>query len=274
MAIDLNILVHAYSAGIFPMSDARDDDEIYWVEPKMRAILPLDGFNLSRSLAKTIRQDRFNITCDTAFAQVIALCAEETAERDETWINQEIEEAFFELHHLGMAHSVECWSADGALVGGLYGLALGRAFFGESMFSRASDASKVALAALIARLRIGGFELLDCQFMTEHLGRLGAIEISQETYLEKLKTALRDEETTEDNQFSTVCSSVGCSSGWSDGAGSSTGATCWGALDCFLGATLPATGAAAASGSATGAAFSVGASSPGKAILHCLTHTS
>ena len=195
MAIDLPILLRAYSLGMFPMADDRRARSIFWVEPEMRAIMPIDGFHLSRSLRKVIRSDRFEVTRDTAFEQVIALCAASATDRPSTWINQDIEEAFIRLHHCGLAHSVEVWSKDGGekqLVGGLYGLALGRAFFGESMFSRATDASKVAMAWLVARLKVGGYSLLDCQFMTEHLASLGAIEISAEDYSGLLGAAVGD----------------------------------------------------------------------------------
>ena len=192
MTIDLDLLLKAYASGIFPMADARDDPDTFWVEPKARAIIPLDNFRMSRSLRKTIRSDRFQVTADAAFADVIDICATEAADRQETWINAEIEEAFNQLHQLGYAHSIECWQRDDGsgedrLVGGLYGLAIGGAFCGESMFSRTRDASKVALAWLVARLKVGGFRLLDCQFMTDHLASLGAVEISQEDYVEDLK---------------------------------------------------------------------------------------
>ena len=192
MAIDLDLLLKAYASGIFPMADARDDPDTFWVEPKARAIIPLDNFRMSRSLRKTIRSDRFRVTTDAAFANVIDICASEAADRQETWINAEIEEAFNQLHQHGYAHSVECWQTDAAsgeerLVGGLYGLAIGGAFCGESMFSRTRDASKVALAWLVARLKVGGFALLDCQFMTDHLESLGAVEVGQEDYAEDLK---------------------------------------------------------------------------------------
>jgi len=187
--LDPDLVLRAYAMGVFPMSEHRDDTSVFWVEPRQRAILPLDGFHLSRSLRKTIRSDRFRITADAAFDQVIALCAESAPDRPDTWINPPIERVFIELHGRGFAHSVECWDGD-RLVGGLYGLALGRAFFGESMVSRARDASKVAIAALVARLRVGGFRLLDCQFMTDHLNSLGAVEIGRETYLSLLSDAL------------------------------------------------------------------------------------
>jgi leucyl/phenylalanyl-tRNA--protein transferase len=182
--IDPDLLLRAYGIGVFPMADSRDAKEVFWVEPRRRAIIPLDGFRLSRSLRKTLRSGAFEVTADTDFAQVVRLCAK----RDETWINDEIEKSFIELHRLGHAHSVEC-REDGELVGGLYGVRLGGAFFGESMFSLRTDASKVALAWLVARLKVGGFGLLDCQFMTDHLRSLGAVEISQQDYLALLATA-------------------------------------------------------------------------------------
>lgn len=189
MPIDLSLLLRAYAMGIFPMADSRDDPEIFWVEPKNRAILPLDGFHMSSSLRKVIRSDRFTVTADRDFPAVIKACGTPAPDRAETWINRQIEEACIRLHRAGHAHSIECWR-EGELVGGLYGIALGRAFFGESMFSRETDASKVALAWLVARLRVGGFILLDCQFMTDHLRSLGAIEISQDDYLGVLGVAV------------------------------------------------------------------------------------
>lgn len=188
-ALDPDLLLRAYSVGVFPMASTRDAAEVFWVEPKKRGILPLDGFHLSRSLAKTIRSDRYTITVDTAFGQVVSHCAESTARRPDTWINPDIERAYAELHRRGYAHSVEAWQGD-ALVGGLYGVRLGAAFFGESMFSRARDASKVALAHLVARLKFGGFKLLDCQFLTEHLASLGTIEVGREAYVALLDSAL------------------------------------------------------------------------------------
>ncbi|HVI99612.1 MAG TPA: leucyl/phenylalanyl-tRNA--protein transferase [Sphingomonas sp.] len=187
--LDPHLVLGAYAAGVFPMADSRDADTVFWVEPRQRAILPLDGFRVSRSLRKTIASDRFRVTADTAFADVLALCAESVANRPDTWISRPIERVFAELHRMGFAHSIECWSGD-RLIGGLYGLALGRAFFGESMVSRATDASKVALAWLVARLKRGGFTLLDCQFQTDHLASLGAIEIAREDYLALLTAAL------------------------------------------------------------------------------------
>lgn len=186
--LDPALLLKAYAAGIFPMADGRDAPEIYWVEPRKRGVLPLDGFRLSRSLAKTLRSERYETTADRAFEDVVRLCAEEAENRPSTWINRQIEASVALLHASGHAHSIETWE-NGVLVGGLYGVRLGRAFFGESMFSRATDASKVALAHLVARLRAGGFTLLDCQFITPHLASLGAIEIDRADYLAALVSA-------------------------------------------------------------------------------------
>ena len=183
--LDPRLLLQGYASGIFPMADGREADELYWVEPRTRAIIPLDGFHASRSLRRTLKSDRFRVTRDRDFAGVIAACAD----REETWINAELEHAMTALHGSGYAHSIEVWSAD-QLVGGLYGVKLGRAFFGESMFSRATDASKVALAWLVARMKVGNFTLLDCQFMTEHLASLGAINVPRETYVALLADAL------------------------------------------------------------------------------------
>jgi leucyl/phenylalanyl-tRNA---protein transferase len=183
--LDPRLLLQGYATGIFPMADSRDAAELFWVEPRNRAIIPLDRFHLSRSLKRTLRSGRFELTHDRDFAAVITACAE----REETWINAELERAMLALHHSGHAHSIEVWS-NGELVGGLYGVKLGRAFFGESMFSRARDASKVALAWLVARLAVGNFTLLDCQFITEHLASLGAISVPRETYVALLSAAL------------------------------------------------------------------------------------
>ena len=184
MSLDPQLLLGAYATGIFPMADSRDADEIYWVEPRERAIIPLDGFHLSRSLRRTLQSDMFSVTRDRAFADVVEACAD----RPETWINRDIEEAVNALHASGHAHSIEVWRG-AELVGGLYGVALGRAFFGESMFSNARDASKVALAWLVARLKAGHFTLLDCQIMTPHLSTLGAIAIPASRYAALLSAA-------------------------------------------------------------------------------------
>jgi len=187
--LDPELMLRAYTVGVFPMADARTAPSVYWVEPKTRAIMPLDGFHLSRSLRKTMLSGRFTTTADRAFAAVVRGCAEAMPDRPDTWINHQIEQAVAELHRQGQAHSIETWQGD-TLVGGLYGIALGRAFFGESMFSRAADASKMALAHLVARLRAGGFTLLDCQFMTDHLASLGAVEIDRATYMALLGDAV------------------------------------------------------------------------------------
>ena len=191
--LDPRLLLQCYAAGIFPMADSRDAAELFWVEPRHRAIIPLGagnaGFHMSRSLRRTLRSGRFHVTRDRNFAGVISGCAN----RPETWINAEIERAMLALHATGHAHSIEVWHhrENGAeLVGGVYGVRLGRAFFGESMFSTMTDASKVALAWLVARLKVGGFTLLDCQFMTDHLASLGAISVPRADYVALLAGAL------------------------------------------------------------------------------------
>jgi leucyl/phenylalanyl-tRNA--protein transferase len=183
------LLLKAYAVGLFPMAESADDPALFWVDPERRGILPLDGFHVSRSLRKTVRGGAFSVTCDTDFVGVMRACAEPTALRPSTWINDEIVRLYAALHAMGNAHSVEC-RRDGVLVGGLYGVALGGAFFGESMFSRATDASKVALVHLVARLRRGGFTLLDAQFLTAHLARFGAIEVPRARYRRMLAGAL------------------------------------------------------------------------------------
>ena len=232
------------------MADGADDPSVHWVEPRLRAILPLDGFHLSRSLKKVILSDRFHVTTDTAFRAMMALCAEPADDRPTTWINPVIKTSYERLFQLGHAHSVEVWQ-DGALVGGLYGVSLGRAFFGESMVSRARDASKVALAHLVARLRAGGWRLLDCQFITPHLASLGAIEIPQRDYLARLYSVLSDG------------AGAGTALGAADGAGSVPSppfaAGDWGALD-----ALGAGAADLATGRVTG-------SPPGYVIAQLLT---
>jgi leucyl/phenylalanyl-tRNA--protein transferase len=187
--LDPRLLLQGYASGIFPMADSRDAEDLFWVEPRNRAIIPLDNFHVSRSLRRTLRSGRFTVTRDVDFAGVIAACAA----RPETWISAELEHAMLALHGSGHAHSIEVWNGDPAgadLAGGLYGVKLGRAFFGESMFSRATDASKVALAWLVARLKVGNFTLLDCQFMTDHLATLGAVSVPRETYVALLSAAL------------------------------------------------------------------------------------
>lgn len=186
----------AYRSGIFPMADARDDPEIFWIEPRIRAILPLNGFHLSRSLARCLRRGRFEVTCNQAFSRVMDACAApRPGDESGSWISHRIQASYENLHWKGQAHSIECWQlsddGDRQLVGGLYGVGFDRIFCGESMFSLVSDASKVALAWLVAALRRGKVELLDCQFLTSHLESLGATEISQKRYLTLLKTAQR-----------------------------------------------------------------------------------
>lgn len=182
------ILLLAYRSGVFPMADARDDAEVFWVEPRNRAILPLEEFHCSRSLAKVLRADRYRVTVDNDFAAVIAHCAEPRLDHPGTWISETIEASYRNLYRHGSAHSVECWEGE-TLVGGLYGVAFDRVFCGESMFSRAGNASKVALAWLVHLLRRAGYVLLDCQFMTEHLASMGAIEITRDHYQELLTEA-------------------------------------------------------------------------------------
>ena len=182
-------ILRAYALGVFPMARQHDDPKLYWVDPEKRGILPLADFHLPRSLKKVLKRGSFDLRVDTAFDQVLELCAESTARRPETWINSEIVRLFTDLHHAGLAHSVESWQ-DGRLVGGLYGLSLGSAFFGESMFSRATDASKAALAYLVALMKKGGYTLLDTQFVTDHLAQFGAVEIPRRDYLRLLAQAL------------------------------------------------------------------------------------
>jgi leucyl/phenylalanyl-tRNA--protein transferase len=183
------ILLRAYAVGLFPMAEHRDDPTLYWIDPEKRGILPLEDFHIPRRLRRTVRSGRFEVRCDTAFEDVIRACAAPGPDRGDTWINDEIVRLYTDLHELGRAHSVETWLGN-RLVGGLYGVALGAAFFGESMFSRETDASKVALVHLVARLRKGGFRLLDTQFVTEHLSRFGAAEVPRAGYRQMLADAL------------------------------------------------------------------------------------
>lgn len=249
--IDPEMLMLAYRTGVFPMADSRDDPEVFWVEPRLRAILPLDGFHCSRSLAKILRRGTFTVTCNAAFPAVIRECAGPRSDAEGTWISNRIEQTYLALHERGAAHSIECWQ-DGALVGGLYGVGFDRAFCGESMFSRVPDASKVALAWLVAALRRAGAELLDCQFMTSHLASLGAIEISQEEYLERLRRAQRSTE----GEASAVGREVAAGAAVADGGGA--------------GLALP-DGFAALLADAAAAGPP---SSPGNFIAQSFTHTS
>ena len=186
------LLLRAYSIGLFPMSDSADDPELFWVEPDIRGILPLDDFHISKSLAKAIRQKPFDLRFDTMFDAVVAKCAEAADDRPSTWINQQIRDLYGALHRLGHAHSVEAWEGD-ELVGGLYGVSLGSAFFGESMFSRRTNASKICLVYLVERLKERGFTLLDTQFTTEHLKTFGAVDIPKEAYGILLDRAMESE---------------------------------------------------------------------------------
>jgi leucyl/phenylalanyl-tRNA--protein transferase len=251
--LDPRLLILAYRSGIFPMADTREDTEIFWVEPRHRAILPLDHFRCSRSLARTLRRGRFEVSCNRAFAQVIDACAQPRRESQETWISGRIRSSYIALHELGQAHSLECWQ-DGQLVGGLYGVGFDRVFCGESMFSLVPDASKVALAWLVASLRRAGASLLDCQFMTDHLASLGAVEISQQRYLELLRAA----------QSATW--------GEGEGKGAGDGVAAGLAEGPGVGAAVPLpAGFAALLADAAGAALS---SSPGNFIAQSLTQTS
>ncbi|HEY1710248.1 MAG TPA: leucyl/phenylalanyl-tRNA--protein transferase [Rhizomicrobium sp.] len=191
-ALTPEIVLDAYAHGVFPMAERRDDPDLFWVSPDFRGILPLDGFHVSKRLARTVRSDRFTVTTDRAFEAVMRGCAAPAEGREQTWMNAEIFRLYAGLHAMGHAHSIECWRGD-ALVGGLYGVNLGGAFFGESMFSRERDASKVALVHLVAHLIMQDFELLDAQFLTRHLKSFGAIEIPRSAYLKRLAAALQKE---------------------------------------------------------------------------------
>lgn len=189
LSLTPDLLLYAYASGLFPMANDRHDPTIHLIDPKRRGVLPLHGFHQPRSLGRTIRRQRFQTRVDTAFAQVIEACAEARPERPRTWLNDELIALYCAVHRQGYAHSVESWAGD-RLVGGVYGVSLGAAFFGESMFARERDASKVALAALVERLIAGGYRLLDTQFVTDHLRRFGAIEISRTRYQRELRHAL------------------------------------------------------------------------------------
>jgi leucyl/phenylalanyl-tRNA--protein transferase len=183
------VLLRAYACGIFPMAESVDDPSLFWVEPEMRGLIPLDGFRVHARLARTVRSDAFRITIDTAFKAVIDGCAEPHPGRHDSWINRRIRDLYTGLHEIGHCHSVEAWDGED-LAGGLYGVSLGRAFFGESMFHRQRDASKVALVHLVARLIAGGFVLLDTQFVTDHLRSFGAVEVSRRRYRAMLDQAV------------------------------------------------------------------------------------
>jgi leucyl/phenylalanyl-tRNA--protein transferase len=190
MEITPQVLLKAYACGIFPMAEAADDPALYWIEPQARGVLPLDAVHIPKRLRRTVRQDVFEVRIDTDFEAVIDGCGSERAGRETTWINGKIRKLYCDLHAMGFCHSVEAWR-EGRLVGGLYGVALEGAFFGESMFSYETDASKVALVHLIARLIAGNFGLLDCQFVTEHLRQFGTVEIDRRTFHQRLEAALK-----------------------------------------------------------------------------------
>jgi leucyl/phenylalanyl-tRNA---protein transferase len=187
--LEPEMLLGAYAQGYFPMAEARTDKDVFWLNPDRRGIIPLDGFHLPKRLARRLRASTWRLTVDTAFARVVAACAEADRQGGKTWINPLIERSYAQLHALSHAHSVEVWDGD-SLVGGLYGVSLGAAFFGESMFSLATDASKIALVHLVARMRAGGFRLLDTQFLTDHLKQFGTVEIGRAAYQDLLREAV------------------------------------------------------------------------------------
>jgi leucyl/phenylalanyl-tRNA--protein transferase len=252
--IPSELLLMAYRSGIFPMADSRDDEEIYWVEPRERAVIPLGGLRCSRSLAKVVRQERFRVTCNTDFAGVVDACAAPRPGHPESWISDRIAASYRALHLAGHAHSIECWDGE-TMVGGLYGVGFDHAFCGESMFSRATDASKVALVWLVALLRHAGYTLLDCQFMTEHLASLGAVPVTREAYLAELAGAVAaGPAPTLPEVYASLFGVAG--SGVAAGAGAAVGV------------------GAGAVGAASSSSLCTGASSPGKLILQSLTQTS
>jgi leucyl/phenylalanyl-tRNA--protein transferase len=206
------IVLEAYAQGVFPMAERRDDPSLFWVSPDMRGIIPLDRFHVSKRLARTVRSDRFTVTTDAAFLEVMRGCAAPAEGREQTWMNREIFRLYTGLHELGHAHSIECW-LEGRLVGGLYGVNLGGAFFGESMFSRERDASKVALVHLVAHMKRQGFQLLDAQFLTQHLKTFGAVEIPRSAYLKLLDSALDREAYWSASSGTSTFSSVAPASG-------------------------------------------------------------
>ncbi len=262
---DVRDLLDCYARGVFPMADAREDARVFLIDPERRGVIPFDRFHVPRRLARTVRGDPFEVRIDTAFHEVVLACAASGPGRTETWINRPIEQLYLELHAHGFAHSVECWR-DGQLVGGLYGVALQGAFFGESMFSRARDASKVALVHLVARLIAGGYVLLDAQFMTEHLAQFGAEEISRLEYHRRLGRALAV-----DGDFYALGAGVGVGAASSAGGGAAEGrggSITGGASDLGAGSTF--LGAATALGAGAGAAAAVS----GRVALQLITQAS
>ena len=188
------LMLRAYRVGLFPMAETRTGQRLYWLDPEQRGILPLDGFHLPRRLMRSVLAGTYQVTANQAFARVITGCAAAAPGREDTWINTDIERLFIELHRQGHAHSIESWD-NGVLVGGLYGVSLGGVFFGESMFSNARDASKVALVHLVARMRLGGYTLLDTQFVTSHLAQFGAVEVPRDAYKAMLASAVQHQAT-------------------------------------------------------------------------------
>ncbi|HEX4159162.1 MAG TPA: leucyl/phenylalanyl-tRNA--protein transferase [Rhizomicrobium sp.] len=234
--LDVDLLLRAYAHGIFPMARHRNDDEIYFVSPEERGIIPLETFHVPRRLARTVRSDRFVVRIDSAFHDVITTCANAAPGREESWINAQILSLYTQLHRLGRAHSVECWR-EGGLAGGLYGVSMGGAFFGESMFSRERDASKVALVHLVARLKAGGFSLLDAQFLTDHLAQFGAVAVPRQRYLELLARALS--KAADFRCAERYCPDPSGSSGAASLAPESGEVAFTGAVDATTGATWP-----------------------------------
>lgn len=267
--IPVETLLLAYRSGIFPMAENREDADVFWVEPRERAIIPLNGLHLSKSLRKVLRADRFTVTVDRTFEAVIRACAEPRADHPETWISERIVQSYIGLHRAGHAHAVECWLPDdgGApqLVGGLYGVSFDRVFCGESMFSRVPDASKVALAWLAALLRKAGFTLLDCQFMTDHLRSMGAVELSQADYRRLVEQAQGQPHAS----LGMAWRSFSEAAVYAAGAGAVAGASVGEALAEGRGAGLPAAPLPAAPLSAAAEP-----SSPGKRIVQSFTQTS
>jgi leucyl/phenylalanyl-tRNA--protein transferase len=241
---DARDLLDCYARGVFPMADAREDARVFLIDPERRGVIPFSDFHVSRRLARTVRAEPFEIRADSAFHEVVLACAASGPGRTQTWINRPIERLYVQLHQLGFAHSLECWQGD-RLVGGLYGVSLNGAFFGESMFSRERDASKVALVHLVARLLAGGYRLLDAQFMTEHLAQFGAEEISRRDYHRRLKEAMAVE-----GDFYAIGSALGAGTGVGATSGGGAGASASGASSVTSGSAL---GAGATGLAATGA---------------------
>jgi len=260
-AFDARDLLDCYARGVFPMADAREDSRVFLIDPERRGVLPLKGFHVPRRLARTVRADVFEVRVNTAFHEVVLACAASGPGRTETWINRPIEGLYLQLHGLGHAHSVECW-ADGELVGGLYGVSLKGAFFGESMFSRRRDASKVTLVHLVGRLIAGGFQLLDAQFMTDHLRQFGAQEIGRIAYHRRLAQALAVEAV-----FYVGGTASGVTLGSGAGAGAAAGGEIFGGgaetagepLAGGRSSSLGSAGALAAGAEGAGAAATAGA---------------